>query len=127
MPVPKSIPSILPGAAVFLFVLVAVARIILVDTTTPQGFDEPCHIAAGIKWLDQHDYTLDAIHPPLARYAVALPLFISGERSPKLLAQEASLQGYCTELGNAILSHGGHYTRNLFLARIGVLPFLCLA
>ena len=123
----RSIPGVIPSMAVALFILVAIVRILVVDETVPQGFDEPCHIAAGIKWLDQHDYTLDAIHPPLARYAVALPLFISGERSPKLLAQEASLQGYCTELGNAILSDGGHYTRNLFLARIGVLPFLCLA
>ncbi len=123
----KSIVDIIPSVAVALLILVAIVRIGVVDETVPQGFDEPCHVAAGIKWLDQQDYTLDAIHPPLARYAIALPLYIVGERSPKLLAQEASLQGYCTELGNAILSDGGHYTRNLFLARIGVLPFLCLA
>lgn len=123
----NSIPGVIPSAVVGLLILVAVGRIAVVDATTPQGFDEPCHVAAGIKWLDLHDYTLDAIHPPLARYAVALPLYISGQRTPKLLAQESSLQGYCTELGNAIFSNGGQYTRNLFLARIGVLPFLCLA
>ncbi len=127
MPVPKSIQSITPGAVVFLFVLITIARIILVDTTTPQGFDEPCHVASGMKWLDQHDYTLDAVHPPLARDAIALPLYLFGERFPKFRAQDTVINGYCTELGNAILSDGGHYRRNLFLARAGILPFLCLA
>jgi hypothetical protein len=122
-----SISGVIPSLAVALFILVAIARVVVVDQTTPQGFDEPCHVAAGIKWLDQHDYTLDAIHPPLARYAIAFPLYVSGERYPKLLAQETGLQGYCNEVGNAVLSNGGRYTRNLFLARVGILPFLCLA
>ena len=122
-----SMSAAISSVAVVLFLLVAIIRMVLVDETVPQGFDEPCHIAAGIRWLDQHDYTLDAVHPPLARYAIALPLYLYGERSPNLQTQESSLQGYCTVLGNAILSDGGHYQRNLFLARVGVLPFLCMA
>jgi len=122
----KSVQNILPGALLLLFILVAVARAVLADQSTPQGFDEPCHIAAGIKWLDQHDYTLDALHPPLSRYAIAFPLYIYGERFPKIHPQDTG-QSYCTEIGNAILSDGGHYARNLFLARMGILPFLCLA
>jgi hypothetical protein len=106
--------------------LISIVRIVAVDKITPQGFDEPCHIAAGIKWLDQHDYTLDPLHPPLARYAVALPLYISGARFPNFPPQDTNLQGYCTEIGNSILASGGGYTRNLFLARVGILPFLCL-
>jgi 4-amino-4-deoxy-L-arabinose transferase-like glycosyltransferase len=116
-----SIPSW--GLVVLAFVLVAMARILSADMTVPQGFDEPCHVAAGIKWLDRHDYTLDAVHPPLARYAVSVPLFLFGERFPNFRAQDTSINGYCTEIGNAILSDGGRYTRNLFLARIGILPF----
>ncbi len=119
--------SLIPGLVVLGFLVVALARVVTVDTTMPQGFDEPCHIAAGMKWLDQRDYTLDAVHPPLARYAVALPLYLAGERFPGFLPQNTGINSYCTELGNAILSDGDHYTRNLFLARAGILPFLCLA
>jgi hypothetical protein len=127
MPVPNSIRSKLPTVVVALLILTAIIRVVLVDRTMPQGFDEPCHVAAGIKWLDRGDYTLDSVHPPLARYAVALPLYVSGERFPKFRAQDTIINGYCTELGNAILSDGGHYWRNLFLARVGILPFLALA
>jgi hypothetical protein len=127
MPVGKSIQSVLPRVAVGLFMLVAIARVVVVDRTMPQGLDEPCHVAAGIKWLDQHDYALDAVHPPLARDAIALPLYLFGERFPKFRAQDTIINSYCTELGDAILADGGHYTRNLFLARIGNLAFMCLA
>lgn len=122
----KLVQKILPGSLLLLFVLVAVARTVLTDQSIPQGFDEPCHIAAGIKWLDQHDYTLDALHPPLSRDAIAFPLYVYGERFPKIQPQDTG-QSYCTEIGNAILSDGGHYARNLLLARLGILPFLCLA
>jgi 4-amino-4-deoxy-L-arabinose transferase-like glycosyltransferase len=120
-------PGVIAGVAVAIFILVAIARIVIADQTMAQGFDEPCHIAAGIKWLDKRDYTLDAVHPPLTRDAIALPLYLAGERYPTLNTQEASLQGLCTVLGNAILADSGHYGRNLLLARLGILPFLCLA
>jgi hypothetical protein len=122
-----SIQKRLPAVLLLLCVFATIVRIIPVDQTMPQGFDEPCHIAAGIKWLDQHDYTLDAVHPPLARDAIALPLYLNGVRFPKIAAERQNGQSYCTEAGNAILSDGSHYSRNLFLARIGMLPFLCLA
>lgn len=113
---------------VFGVLLVAtIARIVVVDWSMPQGFDEPCHIAAGMKWVDLHDYTLDSLHPPLARDAVAIPLHLEGVHFPNFRPQDTSLQGYCTEIGNAILNDGGHYFRNLSLARFGMLPFLCIA
>ncbi|HUA13979.1 MAG TPA: phospholipid carrier-dependent glycosyltransferase [Verrucomicrobiae bacterium] len=115
----------LSGAVLLFLVLFAIARILAADQTIAQGFDEPCHIAAGMKWLDEHDYTLDPLHPPLARDAIALPLYLAGERFPEIKPEEG-LQGYCTELGNTILSNGGRYRRNLSLARAGVLPFLCV-
>ncbi len=119
--------TILPAAVVVLSMLIAIARIIQADETVPQGFDEPCHIAAGMKWLDKHDYTLDPLHPPLSRDAIALPLYLSGERFPVFHAQDTIINGYCAELGNAILYGGNHYWRNLLLARLGILPFFCLA
>lgn len=127
MPVPRSIQKNLTSLLVVFFGAVAIARIIPVDRTVPQGFDEPCHIAAGIKWLDQHDYTLDALHPPLARDAIALPLYLYGERFPNFATQGETGQSYCTEVGNIILADGGHYRRNLFLARLSMLPFLCVS
>lgn len=126
MLVRHSVQKILATVAVVVLIAFAVIRVVLVDDTTPQGFDEPCHIAAGITWLDRHDYTLDSLHPPLARDAIALPLYLHGERFPRLNTQDSGSQSYCTELGNAILSDGGQYRRNLFLARVGILPFLCL-
>jgi len=106
-----------------LFVLLAVGRVLLSYKHTAQGFDEPCHVAAGIEFLDRHTYTLDPIHPTLARVAIALPLYLAGERLPKL-EPPASLN--YNAVGDAILNDSGHYLRNLFLARIGMLPFLLL-
>lgn len=111
-------------AAVSLCLLIATVRVLWSDATTPQGFDEPCHIAAGMKWLDKHDYSLDSVHPPLSRDAIALPLYVAGLRLPEIKRENILLNGYCTILGNAVLNDGSHYTRNLLLARIGILPFL---
>jgi len=111
-------------AVVSLCMLIATARVLWSDATIPQGFDEPCHIAAGMKWLDKHDYSLDSVHPPLSRDAIALPLYVAGSRLPEIKRENLLINGYCTILGNAILNAGGHYTRNLLLARIGILPFM---
>ena len=57
-----------------LLALIAVVRIISTYSLTAQAFDEPCHVAAAIELLDRHTYTLDPVHPPLARIAIGLPL-----------------------------------------------------
>jgi len=108
------------GIAVF-FVLLAVIRIVSNYTHTAQGFDEPCHVAAAIELLDRGTYKLDPVHPPLARIAIGLPLYLAGERFPNLSPSDS---GNYNAVGNAILYDGGHYLRNLILARLGVLPFL---
>ena len=121
------------GILILVLIALAVLRIVLADRTTPQSFDEPCHVAAGIKWLERHDYTLDPLHPPLSRYAIAVPLYLAGKRLPALPEplilpnHDVQLQQYCTELGNAILYSGSGYSTNLLLARIGILPFFALA
>jgi len=111
--------------AVAVFILIAVLRVILVDKSIPQGFDEPSHVAAGIELLDRHTYRLDPLHPPLSRVAIALPLYLFGERLPKFPANDPRAYSHI-DVGDAILSDGGHYMRNLLLARSGMLPFLCL-
>jgi len=109
-----------------LFLTIAVIRVLESDRTTGQGFDEPCHVGAGIEWLDKHTYTLDPIHPPLARYAIALPLYLAGARMPYFPPGDPRGQNY-NDVGDAVLYKDGQYRKNLFLARVGVIPFLCLA
>ena len=84
-----------------LLVLIAVVRVVSTYSHTAQGFDEPCHAGAAIELLDKHTYTLDPVHPPLARIAIGLPLYLSGERYPNLsLPDLLKLQ----RDGNAILN-----------------------
>ena len=108
-----------------LLALVALGRIISSYSLTSQAFDEPCHIAAAIELLARHTYKLDPVHPPLARIAIGLPLYLAGERYPKLSLPDQQITYH--DVGNAVLSNSGHYARNLALARLGVLPFFLLA
>ncbi|HEV2728920.1 MAG TPA: glycosyltransferase family 39 protein, partial [Terriglobales bacterium] len=104
-------------------VLVAFSRILVVDRTRPQGFDEPAHVSAGMEWLQFHTYRLDPLHPPLARLAIAAPLYLAGERFRKL--DSASLPQFW-EAGNSIIYQNGRYLHNLLLARSGMLPFFVI-
>ena len=108
-------------ATVFLFL--AVIRVLSSYSHTAQGFDEPTHAGAAMELLDKGTYTLDPVHPPLARIAIGLPLYLAGERYPSLPLPDASNAG---AVGNAILNDSGRYMRNLILGRVGVLPFLLL-
>jgi Dolichyl-phosphate-mannose-protein mannosyltransferase len=111
-------------AAAVILVLIAVVRVLSSYSHTAQGFDEPCHVAAAIEFLDKGTYTLDPVHPPLARIAIGLPLYVAGERYPNLSSPDS--KNY-NAVGDAILNDAGHYFRNLVLARLGVLPFLLLS
>lgn len=109
-----------------LSLLLAIIRVVVADSTNAQGFDEPTHVVAGMQWLSTHTYTVDPVHPPFARYAIALPLYVAGARMPDFVPGDPSGWNY-NDAGDAILNKDGQYRRNLFLARIGILPFLCLA
>jgi MFS family permease len=109
-----------------LLALLATIRIVHTYHWTAQAFDEPCHVAAGIEFLAKGTYTLDPVHPPLARIAIGLPLYLFGERYPQLPESDPASHNY-NVVGNAVLYGSGHYLRNLFLARIAVLPFFLLA
>ena len=123
MPDPRDISRRTYVAVAALLVLLAMIRVMLSYSQTAQAFDEPCHVAAAIEFLDKGTYTLDPVHPPLARLAIGLPLYLGGERFPHLSPPDS--QSY-NLVGNAILNDPGHYMRNLVLARLGVLPFLLL-
>jgi hypothetical protein len=112
--------------AIAFLILIAVGRIFLTYKVTPQGFDEPCHVAAAIELLDKGTYTLDPVHPPLSRIAIGIPLYLAGERFPHWPASDPRLGNY-NDVGNSVLFDDGHYVRNLALARSAILPFFALA
>jgi hypothetical protein len=105
--------------------VIAVLRIAATYRATSQGFDEPCHVAAAIEFLDKGTYTLDPVHPPLSRIAIGLPLYLAGERFPKWSESDPRIRNY-NEVGNSVLYGDGHYLRNLSLARAAVLPFFII-
>ncbi len=109
-------------AGAILLTAIAAGRIVSTYRATSQGFDEPCHVAAAIEFLDKGTYTLDPVHPPLSRIAIGLPLYIAGERFPKWSQSDPRLKNY-NAVGNSVLYDDGHYLRNLSLARAAVLPF----
>jgi hypothetical protein len=116
-----SIPRVSVAISAIL-VIAALFRIVSTYRQTAQAFDEPCHIAAGIEFLDHKTYSLDPVHPPLSRIAIGLPVYLAGERFPHLQDPDANYN----VVGNHILNDSGHFQRNLTLARIGVLPFFIL-
>jgi 4-amino-4-deoxy-L-arabinose transferase-like glycosyltransferase len=96
----------------------AALRVASTYTVFSETADEH-HFVAGLEWWDRGMYTYTIYHPPLARIASALPLYLSGARSH-------GLDDIVAEK-NAILYSGIGYARNLALARLGILPFLLLA
>lgn len=102
-----------------LLILIGSLRIASSWTQFTQTFDEGFHIACGMQWWDEGRYTREYLHPPLARIAVAAGPYFAGIRAKGLLSSP--------EEGTAILLDGGHYWRNLVLARTAILPFFWLA
>jgi 4-amino-4-deoxy-L-arabinose transferase-like glycosyltransferase len=98
---------------------IGVVRIVFTYDIFSQTWDEPAHIATGMEWLERGTYTLEPLHPPLARVAVALGPYLSGAR---LISRQNMW-----EEGNQILYAHDRYLNNLSLARLGVLPFFLLA
>jgi len=109
--------------AVVILTALAVARIVAGYFQNSQAFDEPAHVAAGMEWIDHGTYLVDPLHPPLSRIAIAIPLYLAGVRGPEIPAQLNATRSSYWVMGNSILYAGGHYWRNLSLARMGVLPF----
>ena len=112
--------------AVLLLIAIGIVRILLTYRVTSQAFDEPCHVAAAIEFLDKGTYTLDPVHPPLTRIAIGLPLYLAGARFPDWPVSDPRIRNY-NDVGNFVLNSGGHYLQNLSLARSATLPFFGLA
>ena len=115
----ESATTIRAGAAERVFVLILLAigvvRIVSTYSTFSETWDEPAHVATGMEWLQSGTYTLEPMHPPLARAATAVGPYLAGIRLDPQLGMWGG--------GNAILAAGNQYRRNLALARLGVLPF----
>ena len=103
---------------VLLLLAIATLRVVATYPIFSETADEH-HFVSGLEWWDRGMYTYAIFHPPLARIASALPLYLAGARShglPDIVAEK-----------NAILYGPGGYVRNLALARSGILPFLLVA
>lgn len=108
-------------ATLTLVILLAIAslRIAATYTVFNHTVDEPGHVACGMEWLDKGTYHYETQHPPLARVATAVGPYLAGLRSTGQDNRDME--------GDIIVYYGGHYERNLALARLGVLPFFWLA
>lgn len=104
----------------------AVFRVVSTYTVFNATYDEPLHVACGMEFLEGDTYTCDPQHPPLARVAVTLGLFLKGLRLPAILDASGQRTMSFFDEGNAILYSKGQYWSNLAWARIGTLPFLVL-
>jgi len=96
------------------------ATLFIADTyrTFYQTSDEPAHIACGLNWLHDRNYTLEQLHPPLARVAEAILPYLYGV--PYIHNPDAF------RVGHDALYDSKSYWTALTLARIGVLPFFWL-
>jgi hypothetical protein len=119
LPISANRRGLFAGLACFLLAGIGAARIISTYHVLSQTSDEPAHVATGMEWLERGTYTLEPLHPPLARVAVALGPYLSGLR----------LTGGndMWDQGNAIFFAHDRYMHNLSIARLGVLPFFFLA
>jgi len=137
-PSPPSFPvrAAVPLALLVLFALVAVARVVATYPVFSETADEH-HFVAGIEWWDRGAYTYTIFHPPLARIAATLPLYLAGARShgmPDPLAEKnailyrslRSVASARSDPGPSAASASATYVHNLALARAGILPFLVL-
>jgi len=100
-------------------VAIAVTRIVATYHVFSNTFDEGAHVAAGMEVLERGTYTFDQEHAPLARLAMATLPYLAGLR----------LHGATNmwDGGFEVLYADGSYSRNLSLARAGILPFFVLA
>ena len=103
----------------FALLLIGTLRIVLTYRVFNHTIDEPAHIACGMEWLSEGVYRYEAQHPPLARVAAALGLYLEGVRT----IGRPDMYGEGVEL---LYAHN-HYDLHLSLARLGILPYFWLA
>jgi 4-amino-4-deoxy-L-arabinose transferase-like glycosyltransferase len=106
------------SAVLAAIVLVACLRVIDTYPTFNHTHDAAAHIAAGLQWLQDGEFNLETMHPPLARVSVAVGPYLKGARNPD--------EGGLYPKGLSALHDGGDYWGTLAAARAGILPFLAL-
>jgi hypothetical protein len=106
----------------------AIFRIVAANSSISVAYDEPAHIACGMEWLDKGTFTLEPLHPPLARIAAAIGPYLAGARLPQvqMISDPAGDWYDIYPAGNEILSTHDRYAHNLALARLGEIPFFLL-
>jgi hypothetical protein len=98
--------------------VLAIARLVSTYRVFSQTVDEPTHVVCGFEWLTTPGYSLDPEHPPLARILFGLGAAVEGARWRPELPR--------VDRGTDLLFRGEAYQRNLFVARLGNLPFFLL-
>ena len=106
----------------------AIFRIVATYSSISVAYDEPAHIACGMEWLDKGTFTLEPLHPPLARIAAAIGPYLAGARLPqvRMISDPAGDSYDIYPAGNEILYTHDRYAHNLALARLGEIPFFVL-
>lgn len=84
--------------------------------------DEPAHVSSGMQWWNDHQYTYEALHPPLARLMAASLLYWAGK---DLSVTRGDISFWYQ--GADILHSHGTYELNLILMRLGVFPFYLIS
>jgi 4-amino-4-deoxy-L-arabinose transferase-like glycosyltransferase len=87
--------------------------------------DEPCHIGAAVSMVEAHKLVALVSHPPLARWVVAVPLWMDGGRLPECRGMTTIGKedlGYA--LGTKVLYHSPTPARTMLIqARLAMLVF----
>ena len=112
------LPNAIITALLILIIGSGLLQVVLTYSVFSNTVDEPAHLAAGLEWLDRGSYEMEALHPPLARVAIAIGPYLAGAR---LAAEDI------WSAGTGVLCTGVNYVQKLTLARIGVLPFFTMA
>ncbi|MFB3778598.1 MAG: ArnT family glycosyltransferase [Bryobacteraceae bacterium] len=82
-------------------------------------FDEPCHLATGLEWVDRGAYSLAPQQPPLARIGLAFGVYQMG--------LHYSEDPDCNTAGKKTLYSGAGYEDILAVSRAGNLPWFWIA
>jgi hypothetical protein len=107
------------GRVAVALVLIASLRIVSTYRVLSHTTDEPAHLAAGIEWIQNGTYTYEDQHPPLARVAGALGLYLTGSRWTR--NKDMYMEGFL------LLGQNKRYNKALFYSRLFMLPFFWVA
>jgi len=114
-----------------LLIGVGAARILGTYGVFSLTWDERSHLGAGMEWLANGRYTYEAKHVPLSRVFIALGPYLDGNapKGPAVSSFPLNEEGMWRALahGDTVIFDHGDAMRNIWLARLGVLPFFVLA